>query len=315
MQRGEKQREIFAIAAFLLLLSSLQPSQGFIQTGAAFSRTFFYRTPSTKTDVAALNLTPIARFRNQLNFFDQPKDHRCCFDRDGRFIEGNKDDNENENPFQLCIVEEDDLPEVTLFIIKAFGADAINLSSNEFSEFEKTLLKPALGFFNGYAAVSAFAEVLWGLRLRLKGRVLSTEDDETNPINDISPPHFAGLSNQEKNLAASQKSLVLVLARQNTEKGTNSSKWTSIDSDIDVIASVELQLQVCLFCCFVGNSTLSFFYFKRVTHHSHSLHLFWTSHRTARFHSAFHGGIELNARLLAFLDIPRTQALGFSSLT
>lgn len=160
----------------------------------------------------------------------------------------------------MYIVEEEDLAEVSLFIIKAFGADAISFSSNEFSAFEKGFMEPALDFFNGYAAVTAFAEVLWGLRTRQADRVpmgnpLKTDENgneiipKTNVINDISPPQLDGLkSAKEKIEAANRKSLVLVLARPSfkneTNEGEKSSKWESIDSNIDVIASVELRLQV-----------------------------------------------------------------------
>ena len=239
----------------VFLAHCLTTSHGFagITTAATRSKRRQSATPPSRHSETStsLQLIPIAQFRDELTFFDQPDSHRCCIDGQGRLILDNDGDNSSdEKPFELCIVEEEDLPEVTLFIIKAFGADAINLSSNEFSEFEKGLLEPALGFFNGYAAISAFAEVLWGLRLRLNDRVLmgslmGNEGEEKPPvINDISPPNLHGSSsNKEKNKAASQKSLVLVLARRNAEMGTNSSKWTSVDSDIDVIASVELQLQ------------------------------------------------------------------------
>jgi hypothetical protein len=189
------------------------------------------------TSTTALSLIPLAKFRNELNFFSSDEETRCCLNPHGKFeLKGAKDE---EEPFELYIVEENDLPEVSLFIIKSFGADAISLSSGEFNALEKRLLEPAMDFFNGYVAVNAFAEVLWGLRLRQSDRILN------DSINDISGPEIVHLpSAQEKIAACNRKSLVLVAARPSSNTANNSSKWTSLESNIDVIASVELRLQV-----------------------------------------------------------------------
>lgn len=173
----------------------------------------------------ALNLIPLKKFGDELGFFSNSEDYRCCIDRDGTFTGSSAD---GEEPFQICLVEENDLPDTSLFIIKAFGADAISLSSNEFNAFEKRLMEPALDFFNGYASMTAYAEVLWGLRSRNSDRVLN------NNINDISGPKLEGLDSvNEKIEACNRKSLILVVARPNSD-----------DSNVDVIASVELRLQV-----------------------------------------------------------------------
>jgi len=215
------------------------------------------------SSTSALRLIPLTTFRNELTFFSSSTSDksRCCIDENGRYTPTKHSELQDDGgSFQLYIVEEEDLAEVSLFIIKAFGADAISFSSNEFSAFEKGFMEPALDFFNGYAAVTAFAEVLWGLRTRQADRVpmgnpLKTDENgneiipKTNVINDISPPQLDGLkSAKEKIEAANRKSLVLVLARPSfkneTNEGEKSSKWESIDSNIDVIASVELRLQV-----------------------------------------------------------------------
>ena len=207
-------------------------------------------TQSTK-----LNLIPLTDFQNELTFFSSSDDNRCCIDKTGKYTPTTAELQDDGEPFQLYLVEEEDLAEVSLFIVKAFGADAISLSSNEFSAFEKGVMAPALDFFNGYSAVTAFAEVLWGLRIRQADRVpltniLNKEESQagvkSNVVNDISPPEMQGLeSAKEKIEAANRKSLILVLARQSTNKeNTTESKWTSVDSNIDVIASVELRLQV-----------------------------------------------------------------------
>ena len=226
-------------------------------------------TRPTTTTATGLGLIPLTKFQNELTFFSSSADeNRCCIDKTGKYIPTSPELKDDGEAFELFIVEEDDLAEVSLFIVKAFGADAISLSSNEFSAFEKGFMEPALDFFNGYAAVTAFAEVLWGLRIRQADRIplsnpLKKEGDVAKPprkslvVNDISPPQLEGLeSAKEKIEAANRKSLVLVLARPSTNMENDASKWTSIDSNIDVIASVELRLQVrekkCIFwlvCC------------------------------------------------------------------
>ncbi|CAB9529315.1 FR47-like protein [Seminavis robusta] len=233
-----------------MLLS--QKAQGFVPT------TSFTRPTSTKKSV--LRLIPLTQFGDELSFFSPAFDKkRCCISRDGKFTTGNDD----EEPFELFIVEENDLPEVALFIVKAFGADAINLISNEFSAFEKRLIEPAMDFFNGYTAVTAFTEVLWGLRIRQADRVVlssvkeilaSSEEEKEQAIaakvpvtNDISPPQLPeDMTYKEKVEACNRKSLVLVLARPSVSNDNSSSKWESVESNIDIIASVELRLQVSL---------------------------------------------------------------------
>lgn len=227
------------------------------QESLAFTTyTSFNRRPSILPTAQStkLNLIPLTDFQNELTFFSSSEDNRCCIDKTGKYTPTTPELQDDGEPFQLYLVDEEDLAEVSLFIVKAFGADAISLSSNEFSAFEKGVMAPALDFFNGYSAVTAFAEVLWGLRIRQADRVpltniLNKEESnagvKSNVVNDISPPVMEGLeSAKEKIAAANRKSLILVLARPSTSQENNESKWTSVDSNIDVIASVELRLQV-----------------------------------------------------------------------
>jgi hypothetical protein len=221
-----------------LLLSLPQATQGFLASRPDASISYTPGFPS------ALSLIPLTTFRHQLKFFSPTFDNkqRCCIDQDGKFTPSDG------APFEICLVEESDLPEVSLFIVKAFGAGAISLSSNEFSAFEMGLMAPAMDFFNGYAAITAFAEVLWGLRIRQADRVPMVKNNVTDeyPVaNDVSGPVLQGKTYKEKVAAANRKSLVLVMARPSAKNEDNSSKWESIDSNIDVIASVELRLQVC----------------------------------------------------------------------
>lgn len=200
----------------------------------------------TSSSSSSLNLIPLSTFRNELSFFSTDKDqHRCCIDQDGKLILENKAEDENnstEEEFEICIIEEEDLAEVTLFIVKAFGADVISMS-NDLNEIEKLLMKPILGYANSYSALSAYAEVLWGLRTRQKHRIFN-QDGKTAKQKEhinIEPPSLEGLDHQKQIEAASRGSLVLALARKGS---ANESKWVSVDSNIDVIASVELNLQV-----------------------------------------------------------------------
>ena len=226
-----------------------------------------------------MGLTPLSKFRDELTFFSSPKENRCCINQDGIFeplkpilIDNNNNDI-NDADFELSLVEESDLPEVALFIVKSFGADVISMTTGEFSDWEKRLMAPAMDFFNNYAALTAFSEVLWGLRIRQADRVplttvamhreqekqkknadkkiatTTTTEHQSTVVNDILPPNLHGLkSAKEKINAANRKSLVLLLARKSANPSTNgnnaNSKWESVESNIDVIASVELRLQV-----------------------------------------------------------------------
>lgn len=166
---------------------------------------------------ATLKLVPLSQFDKMSIYFSDPS-ARLSIDKDGIFHA------ENGNIYELCIAEEDDLPELARFIVAAFGADAIRVSQ-DMNAFERLLIKPAAEFMNGYSGIIAFSEVLLGLRKRL-GRRLSSNMD-------ISPPSIEGLTREEKILNSSQESVVLVLARR------------GMANDIDVIASVELRLEIC----------------------------------------------------------------------
>jgi ribosomal protein S18 acetylase RimI-like enzyme len=125
----------------------------------------------------------------------------------------------------LCVVEEDDLPDTARFVVESFGSEAIRLS-NDMTSFEQFILQPTVELLNGYSGIVAFAEVLAGLRSRIRGRL-------TKDIG-IRGPH----PDEEE---AAGTALVLVLARsiQNDTKKMNKN-WR-----IEIIGSVELRLQPC----------------------------------------------------------------------
>lgn len=126
------------------------------------------------------------------------------------------------NGYQIGLPEEDDLPDLSRFLVDVFGADAIHLST-DVNEFEKMLMTPAVQLVNGYSGLVAFAEVLAGLRSRLTYRL-----KEPN----VSCPAIQNLERPEKIKVAAGSSVILVVSKPNKED------WHS-----DVIGTIELRLQ------------------------------------------------------------------------
>jgi hypothetical protein len=164
-------------------------------------------------DLTSLDLIPIRNFRSDITFLDQSD---SCFDNDGRLVG-------NGEGYELCVVQEEDLPDVARFVVNSFGADAISFSS-DLNSFERVLMQPTLGLLNAYSGLVAYAEVFSGLQSRTKDRLTNT---------DISAPKLSG-TREEKLKQAARSSLVLAVGRPS--KGSD---WR-----IDVIASVELRLEV-----------------------------------------------------------------------
>jgi len=167
-----------------------------------------------------LELVPVSGFSDDLSAFFSNPDERLCISEDGTFEADNGD------IYQLCLAEEEDLPDLSRFIVTSFGADAIRFSQ-DLNAFERLLMKPAAELIGGYSGIIAFVEVLSGLRQRLGFRIQSGNMD-------ISAPAFKGLSREDKIKASSSESILFALAK----------KHTGGDSHIDVIASVELRLEI-----------------------------------------------------------------------
>jgi ribosomal protein S18 acetylase RimI-like enzyme len=165
-----------------------------------------------------LNLVPLSRFASELTFFSAPAATRLCLDEEGKLM-GDEDD----ATYTLCLVQDKDLPDVSKFVIGAFGADAIALSS-DLGAFELALVQPPVLALNSYSVMVAYVEVLSGMIARTKDRIATP---------DVTPPPLGGKSRTEKIDEAQRHSLVLALAR------------TSTDWHIDVVATVELRLQPC----------------------------------------------------------------------
>ena len=184
-----------------------------------YTFSFIGNAPYTKRrceSQRALNLVPVRNF--DCSFLEGSDDYRCCFDRNGTLQVGSGDT----PPYQLCLVQEEDLPDVARFVVNAFGADVISLSK-DFNRFEKAFVKPTIGLLNAYSGIVAYAEVLSGMLSRTRDRI------------DLDVPDLAGKSREEKLQEAARSSLILAVGRP-----SQGSDW-----HIDVVASVELRLEPC----------------------------------------------------------------------
>lgn len=203
------------VASPAVLAASLLHADGF---GVASRHSGISRDCRSAVTVA-LQLVPLRGFRDECTLFSDPNS-RLCFNEDGMF---KTDDGQD---YELCLAEDADLPQLSRFIVKSFGVDAVRISRDATS-FERLLLTPALEIVNGYSGLISFAEVLVGLRQRMQHRLQTTMD--------LSAPRIEGLLDEEKIHVSSTTSIVLVLAKKNE----------GIDTDADIIASVELRLEPC----------------------------------------------------------------------
>jgi ribosomal protein S18 acetylase RimI-like enzyme len=160
-------------------------------------------------------------FRSEISFLDATDNVRGPIDRDGVY---KTDDGEI---YTLGIAEEQDLPDVARLVVATFGAEVIRVSQ-DFGQFERLLMQPAVDVVNGYSGLVAFAEVLSGMRQRLRDRL------EESKIS-ILPPPLKGQPRDKQLRSAASKSLILIIGR------------TRLDNDwqVEVIGSVELQMQIC----------------------------------------------------------------------
>mmetsp|Transcript_26866 Transcript_26866/g.37864 ORF Transcript_26866/g.37864 Transcript_26866/m.37864 type:complete len:343 (-) Transcript_26866:275-1303(-) len=188
------------------------------------TRSTFGRDIVSSSTTTHCNLIPISQFSSDMTFLSSSEENRCNLDENGIFRVPSDNDDED-LLYELCIVEEKDLPDVSRFVIEAFGADAIALSGN-LNNFERAFLEPAVNILNGYSGLVAYAEVYSGILSRTKDR---------HEVVDISPPSLEGMSRQEKLSKAAKTSIILALARR-----VPASDWR-----IEVIGSVELRLQPC----------------------------------------------------------------------
>jgi hypothetical protein len=210
-----QRRRRFHALSVLLFTSSTNISVGSAFLGCLSTSATFTR--ESHKDTLLLRTVPLSRFSSDLTFFSEAPSYRLSFDEKGIFSDG-------EDKFELSIVQEEDLPDLSRFVVAAFGADVIRLSQ-DVNAFERMLLSPATELLNGYSNLVAFAEVFQGTRQRLASRFEKM---------DLSVPNVKGLSGKDAITVAEKDSLVLVVARPSEDK----------DAPTEIIASIELRLQV-----------------------------------------------------------------------
>jgi len=196
-----------------------------IQMVVAFNFITYIYGASPRRTCTSLHLIPISSMvdPSKKTFLNSPPSYRGCIEENGTFIAEELDG----PPFQLCIADEDDLPFVSKFMIDAFGADAITLSS-DLSLLERSLLNPGVEAFNAYSGFVAYTEVLSGLRRRLSLH----HDDDNNNI--LSPPPIINYNDTEAEKIAAKSSIILALGREQLERN---------DKNIEIVATVEVRLQ------------------------------------------------------------------------
>jgi len=167
-----------------------------------------------------LDLIPLAQCGSEAAFLSSSETLRAFADEQG-YLRLNGPNESGQ--FTFCIAEEDDLPEVSRLTVDAFGADLITLSG-DLSQFERAFLTPGVSAWNAYSGLMVYAEVLSGLRSRMKDRLQKV---------DLSAPPVADASGAgaDAETIAGKSSLILAVSRHRKDSGT------------DVIASVELRIQ------------------------------------------------------------------------
>jgi GNAT superfamily N-acetyltransferase len=125
--------------------------------------------------------------------------------------------------YLLGVVEESDFVEVAKLIVEAFGTEVVRIGSDA-NAFEKIMMAPAIEFLNGSSSLVAFAEVMAGLRYRLRQRHAV----------DLAPPDIKTKKNKN---AAAPKDYGELVAR--------TSLVFAVSHRGSLIATVELRLQPC----------------------------------------------------------------------
>ena len=208
-----------------------------------------------------LNLVPLSdawdnasSCNDQKLFSDLVTQLGCkSLDSKGRLIQSIQStiDDDVTNNYRLYLATHvDDLPSIAQLTLDVFDATAITLSStNDWSAMEKmlvgALVQPTISMYNSYAAAVGYTEVLFGLRKRMRNRIVEDNENETtNQMrNDDGYDFLAPLVVPDTTLSSSdatettleiiaaQSSIILLLAKP-TEAG-----------DMQSVASVEVRLQ------------------------------------------------------------------------
>ena len=176
-----------------------------------------------------------------------------AFDSQGRLTTTSTINHDDAKSCRLYLATHvDDLPPIAQLTVEVFDATAITLSStNDWSAMEKmvvgAVVQPAISLYNSYAAAVGYTEVLFGLRKRMRNRMIADNASDTNQLrnNDnydwlaplvVTDAISSSSSSsydvmQSLEAIAAQSSVILVLARP-TEGG-----------EMQSVASVEVRLQ------------------------------------------------------------------------
>eukprot|EP00592_Proboscia_alata_P019116 CAMPEP_0194415644 /NCGR_PEP_ID=MMETSP0176-20130528/14443_1 /TAXON_ID=216777 /ORGANISM="Proboscia alata, Strain PI-D3" /LENGTH=290 /DNA_ID=CAMNT_0039220415 /DNA_START=251 /DNA_END=1123 /DNA_ORIENTATION=- len=172
-----------------------------------------------------------------MTFLSSSDSYRIKIGSDGRMQLNDISDtsqDEMQQPYFLCVAEENDLSSITRLTIDAFGTDTITLSDG-IQGLERMILTPPVGIWNTYSDYVALTEILSGLRKRTRRQRMLPEQTA-----DVSRPPVDKCSTTEECIAiAMESSLVLVLAREKVKNAKNGEE----SIEVDAIATVELQLQ------------------------------------------------------------------------
>ncbi|KAL7440500.1 hypothetical protein ACHAXM_007234 [Skeletonema potamos] len=243
-----------------LFIGCFATIQIFASLSASFSHDVAHRIKlSRQKSSTSLNLVPLSdawdasSCNDQQLFSDLVTQLGCrSLDSKGRLIQSATDNDDDANSYRLYLATHiNDLPPIAQLTIDVFDATAITLSStNDWSAMEKmlvgALVEPTISLYNTYAAAVGYTEVLFGLRKRMRNRILVDRGNETtNQIRNedgydwlaplVVPADTSSSSSDATETSletiAAQSSIILVLAKS-TEAG-----------EMESVASVEVRLQ------------------------------------------------------------------------
>lgn len=133
-----------------------------------------------------------------------------------------KDDDLVGGGYVLGVVEETDFVELAKLIVESFGTEVVRIGSDA-SAFEQIMMAPAIELLNGSSSLVAFAEVIAGLRYRLR---------ERHAV-DLAAPKIKNID------------MNTVRSRNLSELVSRSSLVLAVSYQGSLIATVELRLQPC----------------------------------------------------------------------
>jgi ribosomal protein S18 acetylase RimI-like enzyme len=190
-------------------------------------------TPRLSTRAPLVPLTEFQCMSDFLRTCEEDSVREPCTDSRGHVYPSRAEVESSDEPYVLGVVEPNDLLDVSKFIVRCFGADAMLLSPN-LSPIERAVVSPAVELLNEFSQALAVAELYQGLRIRTHGN--------RNRAHLLDPPanddHEASDAESQDKLA-SRFSVVIALARM---KGKHESL---LDIQVQVVAAVKVCLEPC----------------------------------------------------------------------